>query len=245
MAEADAEHRQIRLDQRADHRYRIDAGGGGIAGAVRQEHAVGLERQDVLGARRRRHHRDLAAAARQLPQDIALDAVIDGDDVEPVGGAPAIALAEHPGRLVPVIALAGGDVGHKIHAFEARPGGGRGPAGRLRRSGPSGACAMTALGMPRSRIRAVSARVSMPAMPMMLRRFSQASRWPSARQFDGSVMSARRTQPAHAGRAREIGRLDVLVIGPDIADVGKGEGDDLAGIGGIGEDLLIGRSWRC
>lgn len=44
---------------------------------------------------------------------------------------------------------------------------------------------------------------------------------------------------AGAGRCGQIDRLDVLVIGADIADMGKGEGDDLAGIGGIGQDLLI------
>ena len=31
----------------------------------------------------------------------------------------------------------------------------------------------------------------------------------------------------------------IVVIGADIADMGKSEGDDLFGIGGIGEDLLI------
>ena len=34
-------------------------------------------------------------------------------------------------------------------------------------------------------------------------------------------------------------RLDVLVVRADIANVGEGEGDDLAGVGGIGEDLLV------
>lgn len=33
--------------------------------------------------------------------------------------------------------------------------------------------------------------------------------------------------------------LDIIVIGADIADVRKGESDDLTGIGGIGHDLLI------
>ena len=37
----------------------------------------------------------------------------------------------------------------------------------------------------------------------------------------------------------EVDRLDVVLIGADIADMREGEGDDLAGIGGIGEDLLI------
>ena len=33
--------------------------------------------------------------------------------------------------------------------------------------------------------------------------------------------------------------LDVLGVGADIADMREGEGDDLAGIGGIGKDLLV------
>ena len=36
-----------------------------------------------------------------------------------------------------------------------------------------------------------------------------------------------------------VDSLDVLVVGADIADVGKGEGYDLAGIGGVGQDLLV------
>ncbi len=48
-----------------------------------------------------------------------------------------------------------------------------------------------------------------------------------------------------AGARRRVQILDVLVIGADIADMRKGEGDDLAGIGGIGEDFLDSRSWRC
>ena len=39
--------------------------------------------------------------------------------------------------------------------------------------------------------------------------------------------------------ARRIHGLDVLVVDADIADMGKGEGDDLPGIGRIGEDFLI------
>ena len=44
---------------------------------------------------------------------------------------------------------------------------------------------------------------------------------------------------AHARGGCEVRGFDVLVIGADIADMGEGEGDDLAGIGGIGEDFLI------
>ena len=44
---------------------------------------------------------------------------------------------------------------------------------------------------------------------------------------------------AHAGARRGVDRLDVFLVGADIADMRKGEGDDLAGIGGVGQDLLV------
>ena len=43
----------------------------------------------------------------------------------------------------------------------------------------------------------------------------------------------------HPGARREIACLDILVIGADVADVGKGKGNDLPRIGRIGEDFLI------
>ena len=44
---------------------------------------------------------------------------------------------------------------------------------------------------------------------------------------------------ARARRRRHVHRFDVLVVGADVADMREGEGDELPGIGGIGEDLLI------
>ena len=44
---------------------------------------------------------------------------------------------------------------------------------------------------------------------------------------------------AHARGGGHVDGLDVLVVDADIADMGEGEGDDLAGIGGVGQDLLI------
>ena len=50
MAEADAEGRDAAVDQCSpDHRHGVFAGRGRVAGAVRQENAVRLEREDVLG----------------------------------------------------------------------------------------------------------------------------------------------------------------------------------------------------
>ena len=73
----------------------------------------------------------------------------------------------------------------------------------------------------------------------MPRAFSHWSRWRVARWFDGSVIGAWTTTPQAAAAAGEIARLDVFFVGADIADMRKGEGDDLPGIGGIGEDFLI------
>ena len=44
---------------------------------------------------------------------------------------------------------------------------------------------------------------------------------------------------AHAGLGLEIGGFLILGIDADVADVREGEGDDLIGIGRVGEDLLI------
>ena len=44
---------------------------------------------------------------------------------------------------------------------------------------------------------------------------------------------------ADAREGGHVDRLDILVVGADIADMGEGEGDDLAGIGRVGQDFLI------
>ena len=44
---------------------------------------------------------------------------------------------------------------------------------------------------------------------------------------------------ARAGRGRHVHGLDVVLVGADIADMREREGDDLAGIGRVGEDLLV------
>ena len=105
---------------------------------------------------------------------------------------------------------------------------------------PSGACAMTAFGMPFSRISAVSARVSMPRQARRCRASSAtASRSPGGAVVGrvGDVGLEDGADGAGAGGRVEV--FDVLVIGADIADMREGEGDDLAGIGRVGEDFLV------
>ena len=56
--------------------------------------------------------------------------------------------------------------------------------------------------------------------------------------YSGSVVSA--LESVFNGSLTAAGDLfHVLQVHPDIADVGKGEGDDLGHVGGIGEDLLV------
>ena len=83
VAEADAEGRDAALDQLARRGDRVVARLR-VARAVGQEDAVGLERQH-FGAPASAPARTvtLAAALGQHAQDVVLDAVVVGDDVEP------------------------------------------------------------------------------------------------------------------------------------------------------------------
>ena len=74
---------------------------------------------------------------------------------------------------------------------------------------------------------------------MTPRDLSQASSRPWARKFDGSERSARKIAPTAADDGGGVDDLDVLVVDPDDPDMGEGEGDDLGGVGRVGQDLLI------
>ncbi len=56
--------------------------GGRVAGAVRQEDAVGLAGEHVGRGRGRRHHLDVAPGADEVAQDRALDPEVVRDDAE-------------------------------------------------------------------------------------------------------------------------------------------------------------------
>ena len=226
------------VDDLLDHGYRIFAGLGGIAGAVRQEHAVRLHRQDVFCRCGRGHHRDLAAFAGEQPQDVALDAVIDGDDVELGRGLPAEPVAPGPRRLVPGKTLAGGHQRHQVHAFEARPFAGlflQAVQVELAASGVRDHGVGHALGTDQRGQRAgVDPRKSDDAARLQ----------PLVEMAGGAVVRGigdgrAQDYAARPRRRRHVHRLDILVVGADIADMREGEGDELSGIGGIGENFLI------
>ena len=81
MAEADAKDRDFARQKFADggngagHRLRV-------AGAVGEEDAVRRKRKRFFGAGRCWHEGDAAAASDEQAQDVRLDAVVVGDDVE-------------------------------------------------------------------------------------------------------------------------------------------------------------------
>ena len=226
------------VDHLLDHGHRVFAGRGRIAGAVGQKHAVRLHRQNVFGRGRRRHHRDLAAFAGEQPQDVALDAVVDRDHVEFRRGLPAKTLFPGPRRLVPGEALAGGDHRHQVHAFEA------GPFARLFLQAVQVELAV-------SRMRDHGVRHALAADQRGQRAGVDAGEaddaarlQPLVEMLGGAVVRGigdrgAQDHAARARRRRHVHRLDVFVVGADIADMREGEGDELPGIGGIGEDLLV------
>ena len=87
--------------------------------------------EHVLGGRRGRQHRHPGAEPGKQPQDVALDAVVDGHDVEFGRRLLAEALVPHPRRLGPLDGLAGGDLPGEVEVDEAVP---CGRAGRQRRN---------------------------------------------------------------------------------------------------------------
>ena len=80
MAQADAEDRHLPISLRTCAAWYVER--LRIARAVRQKHAVRLQRQHIFGRSSGRHHRHAAAHLHQPPQDVALDSEIVGDHVK-------------------------------------------------------------------------------------------------------------------------------------------------------------------
>ncbi len=100
---------------------------------------------------------------------------------------------------------------------------------------PPGTWAMQAFCAPWSRSRWVTRRVSIPAIPGMPCRSSQ----PTEIEPVAPVRRAGHRGPGDHALDRRGQRLAILVVGADIADMREREGDDLPGIGRIGQDLLV------
>ena len=109
VTQADAEDGDTRPEQLAHH---VHLGGeqGGVAGAVRQQDAIGVPLEQRGRGGGGRHHHQLGAAAAERAQDVALEAVID--DRHPPPGEVGLdrVHVDRGEALIPAVGrLAGGE----------------------------------------------------------------------------------------------------------------------------------------
>ena len=244
MAETNAEGRHLLFQEIADHGRRIFARLRRIAGTVGEKYAIGIERENFGARRRRRRDDHFAALFGEEPQNVALDAIVDRDDaIFRAVGPRAVAGAEPPCRLAPVVARSGADGGHEVHAVYARPGGGFRFQGvevefAVRRMGDDGVRHAALADQRRQRARVYATQRDDVSRGEPVREFRRRA------EIRGVRHRRAEDRADSAGARRKIDGLDVLLIRSHIADVRKGEGDDLRGVGGVGEDFLIARHRR-
>ena len=174
VAEADAEHRHVGLEELA---RRLDGVVARlrIARAVGEEHAVRRQLQHFVRAGLRGHHRHAAAVIGEQAQDVALDAEVVGDDVQALLRADRRAL-----RVLPDAALVPLDTG----AWSRRPSrdpcpSGPGTCRAAFTAAFSSTCSPVMMQpdcAPFSRRRRVSLRVSMPAIATTLAALEELAR---------------------------------------------------------------------
>ena len=237
VAQADPEGGVAGLDQVARRLDRVVAGLG-VAGAVGEEHAVGLELLHLLRRGLRRNDRDLAAAFGQHAQDVLLHAVVERDDVVLRLALLAVAGAQAPFALRPVVGLVHGDDLGQVQAAHRWRGLGRG-----NRLLDQGGRDLLALGQADDAavLRAVGA---------------QQAREPARIDVgDGDgVLAAQvlrqRLRGAEVGREQrqvaddqsggvDLAGFDVFFVDAVVADVRIRERHDLLAVARVGEDFLV------
>src|SRR5262249_53788080 len=82
VAETDPEGRNVAIDDVPDDGHRIFSSCGWIARTVGEKYSIGLESDDVLYRGRGGHDRDPAAIGGEQSQNVALDPVVDRNDME-------------------------------------------------------------------------------------------------------------------------------------------------------------------
>ena len=234
VAEADAEQRHVALQQPLDHRHGILARRRRIAGAVRQEHAIGLQPHDLVQRGARRHHRHLRAGLCEIAENIVLRPVIDRDDMRLLVSVLGIAMAQLPGPAAPILQHAARHAGDEVQAFEPAPFRGLLPQGveiefaaRAVRDHGVGRAVQADTARQRARVHARQADLPMRATPVD--------------EFVAGAEIGMRGDflPHDAAQRAEAAALVVFLVRADIADMRESEGDDLAVIARIGQHFLI------
>ena len=215
VAEADAEHRYP-ADQ-VGHGGRGAGQRSRIARPVGEEDAVGLEREHLGGRRARRHHRDRAERRQEVDHG-GLHAEVVGHDAQAAGSGGGVDTG-----------LGGGHARHQVHAVGA-DGGRRGGAElglgrraeraghRTRVADVTGQAPRVDPGHGRHAVTVEEGLETLGRAPV--------------RRFPSQV--AHHHSPAVGRDGLVVGR-----VGAVVADVGAREGDHLARVGRVGDDLLV------
>ena len=237
VTQADPENRQV-LGQRA-HRL-VDSGvhPRRVTGTVRKKDRVRLQGERGFRGSTRRNHRDLESLVDQAAQDVALDTEIVGHQPErrrrPLGPR-ALALDPGPATLVPGIGRFATHLRREVSAVQSR--------GRLRFTherlrilalGIGGEYAPLESPVPdathqRPRIEVGNGRNPVPFQVRTERRLGP----PAARNLEVLLHD-------EAGKERTRGFF-VRGVDTHVADLGRSQCHDLAGVGGVGQDFLVAR----
>jgi hypothetical protein len=170
----------------------------------------------------------------EAAQDVALGAVVDGDNVILGLVELAVALAQRPLGLVPIVGLLRRDLDGEVHAVEAGPLLGN-LAHRRNVELAVGGVDHDTVGrtaIPDTTRDGAGIDVAYTGQIVALQ--------PVIERLDRAPVGGVGDVAAddHTSGSRRD-RLDIFEIGADISDMRKCEGDDLPGVRRIGDDLLV------
>ncbi len=234
MTEANPECGNTAFHAFADDRYGIFAGCCRITGTVRQEYPVRFQRHNFIIGRRCRDNGDTAAKLRQAAKDIALYAIVNGDDVPFRSFLLAISCLDVPVCFIPFVSGLAGHFLGKVHSLEARPF--RSLFGQV------GNIELAVLSVGDNTVGCAGlADIVGEAAGIDTGNTGKFTRLePVIQRADCAPVRRIRDIGANdQSVGSDAGCFDILIIETDIADMWESEGNQLAGKGGVGQTFLI------
>ena len=230
VTEADSKRRHIGIQNGFDRANCIIARLR-VTRAVRQKHPVGFQRQYFACRSLRRHDRDSAGATREHAQDIALHAVVVGDNVMFRRRRRRESLTERPFGLIPRIRFVATYDFREVHA------------------GQTGKCARL---LERKGLVYASTHQAAALRALVAQNAGQLARIDAGNRRDivlaqilgqslghAEIARPNRQITNHQSGGEHLMRLRVFWIHADIADMRIGERDNLAAIRRVGQNFLI------
>ncbi len=224
MAEADPEKGRARIHDRLGGLNRVGAGVR-VTRAVREKDAVGPKRERLPGGGGGGNHMHLATRGREQAQDVALDPEVVGHDLEP--------RRNDESGLLEVVGGGGGDFFREVEAVHVA-GGARAPhqgrkvEGGVRDDAALGSVSPQVPGQ-RAGVDAADPHDALLVEPVFERPLGAITRIERGDLAD------------HEARHLSLRGLHIVRAHSVVADVRIGHRHDLAGVGGIGQNLLIPR----